>query len=95
MIKLFDNWVVLVDDLNYTLAKIKGRRIDSKTGKERTDYKIYGYYRDLASALKALSEELVREKLKGGVADLTEAVRTIRESNGRVEDLLREALQNE
>lgn len=95
MIKLFGDWVVLVDDLNYTLAKIKGTRIDSKTGKERTDYKIYGYYRDLASALKALSEELVREKLKGGVADLAEAVRTIRESNERVEDLLREALQDE
>lgn len=94
MIKIFGDWVVLVDDLNYTLAKIKGTRIDSKTGKERTDYKIYGYYRDLASALKALSEELVREKLKDSVAGLDEAVRTIRESNKRVEDLLKEALQD-
>jgi len=94
MIKLFDNWVVLVDDYNYSLAKIKGTRIDSKTGKERTDYKMYGHYKDLAGAIKSLSGELVKDSLKDGVATLDEAVRIIRESNSRVEDLLKEILRN-
>ena len=92
MIKLFDDWVIAVDEFNYSLARNRGTRVDSKTGKERYELKVYGHYSSLASAIRALREQLVREELKDGVAELSEAVRVIKESNDRVEMLLKEAL---
>lgn len=92
MIKLFDDWVIVVDDLSYALARDLGARIDSKTGKERKNLKTYGYYGSIAKALKAFSEELVRQELKDNVATLDEAVHVIRESNNKVEKLLKEVL---
>ena len=93
MIRLFDDWVILVDDYNYTLAKELGTRTDPKSGKERTDYKRYGYYGSLEKALEALSKEITKEELKSGSRTLGEAVRTIRESNARVESLLNDVMK--
>lgn len=92
MIKLFDDWVIVVDDLSYALARDLGSRIDKKTGKDRKNLKTYGYYGSLAKALNAFAEELVRQELKDNVATLDEAVHIIRESNDRVEKLLKEVL---
>lgn len=92
MIKLFDDWVIVVDDLSYALARDLGSRIDKKTGKDRKNLKTYGYYGSIAKAIKAFSEELVRQELKDNIATLDEAVRIIRESNDRVKKLLKEVL---
>lgn len=92
MIELIDNWVVLVDDYNYTLARITGTRIDKKTGRESPAYKVQGYYRSLESAVKALGEQLIRDCLKDRRTSLAEAVHTITESNKRMETLLHEVL---
>ena len=95
MIKLFDNWVVDVDQNNYTLARITGTRtLKAKDGKEIEidEKKVYGYFSGLSEALKALSKELAREKHMNGVNSLQEALTAISESESRVENLIEEAI---
>lgn len=86
MIELFDDWVILVGDMDYCLARKAGTRI--KDGKETMQFSRVGYFGTIPAALKRLVGELSRERLKGRVCALDEAVRAIRESNARVEKLL-------
>ena len=88
MIELFDNWVILVDDYNYCLAKYKGTR--TKEDKDEPVYHRVGWYSSLDSALRHLGERIAREKLERSCQSLYEAVQTIKESNARVEELLQE-----
>ena len=48
MIKLFNDWVILVDDMNYTLAREMGEGYDKTSDSMRMRYKYYGYYGSLA-----------------------------------------------
>ena len=93
-IKLIDDWVVVVDDLNYSLAKkVPVKKKDD--GKERPDfaYKYYGYYGSLSNALYALCDRLTRDALKSEEPiTLKDAVNTITESYDRISDLLKECL---
>lgn len=95
MITLFDDWVVVIDDMSYMLARIVGTKINKNTGRESTRYKSYGYFRDLRGALKAFSEELIRKNLRERVSTLSEALEIIKDSNARVEELLSEVVQSE
>ena len=91
MITLFDDWVILVDDLNYTLARDMGERTD-KDGKVRRERKVYGYYGSLRGVLTALMDKLSADELKDGCRSLCEAVRIITESHDRVEKLIKEVI---
>ena len=93
MIRLFDDWVILVDDMNYTLARELGESLDKKSGKMRMRYKTYGYYGSLANAIKALSKEMFTEELKYGSYTLEEACAVIKESNERIEALLNDVMK--
>ena len=91
MIKLFDDWVILVDAYNYTLAKDKGVSVD-KDGKERHNYMSLSHHTSLAEALKALSGRISSDALQNGSHSLTEAVRIIQDSNSTVQKLYEEVL---
>lgn len=88
MIKLFDNWVVLVDKDNYTLAEYFGERLNKKTRKMEKDIKVYGYYMSLSAALNALRVYLIRQKLSDGCRSLSEAIQTIAEADDKIAKLL-------
>lgn len=94
MIKLFDDWVIVVNDKDYALARYKGTRVD-KHGKETPNVAVYGYFGSVSGALRRLSRELVRQGLKSRDTTLTEAVRVIRESNDKVCDLLTRILEDD
>ena len=91
MIKLFDNWIIEVDAMNYSLAEYVGERtrIDKK-GNERTETVIerYGYYRSLSEAIKALRDRIIRLRLQNSALSLSEALRAIREEDDRINELL-------
>lgn len=88
MIKLFDDWVILVDDMNYTLARELGEAYDKKSDSMRMRYKYYGYYGSLAQALKALSREIYTSELKDVCVTLAEAVDIIKEAHAKTDRLL-------
>lgn len=54
MIRLFDDWVILVDNYNYSLARYKGMK--KRHGKEEPSYDYKGHYSTLENALKGLAE---------------------------------------
>ena len=95
MIKLFDDWVIIPGPCDYALAKNLGE-VERKSARDaKNKFKYIGYYSDVAGCLKRLGEELTRERLKDGTHTLREAVTIIRESNARVEKLLKEVLAND
>lgn len=91
MITLFDNWVVLVDAYNYTLAKDRGEYTD-KDGVVRHKYDPVSYHRNLAGALKALGARLSHEQLQNGSHTLSEAVTIILESDRKTQEMYEELL---
>ena len=93
MIKLFDDWVIIPGQCDYALAKYVGKV--NRRGKTEDKYKYIGFYRAVEGCLKRLGEELTREALKDDVHTLREAVTTIRESNAKVEKLLKEVLADD
>lgn len=98
MIRLFDDWIVDVDERNYILARDTGKKIitNSKTGKtsEVETRDIHGYYQSLSGALIGLSKEIARRKLSDGSMSLSEAVKAISESNQRVADLITQTVRS-
>lgn len=94
MIKLFDDWVILVNPYDYCLAKYKGQS-KRKDGGTDSNYDRIGFYSSPVGCLKRLGEELTREALKDGWHTLGEAVQTIKESNAKVEKLLKEVLADD
>ena len=53
MIHLIDNYYLDADEKQFILAKEIGKRVDRRTGKERTAYDFL-YYSDLGNALAGL-----------------------------------------
>lgn len=92
MIKLTDDWVIMIDDMNYTLAKCTGERYDKKQKKSVPAYAYKGYFGSLEQALNCFGREKHKERLKGGCMTLAEAVQAIRESNNEVKQLLSEVI---
>lgn len=93
MIKLFDDWVILVNPYDYCLARYRGQT-KRKDGGTDFNYDRIGFYSSPEGCLKRLGEELTREALKDRSVTLSEAVAVIRESNAKVEKLLKEVMQN-
>lgn len=87
MITLFDDWVILINEYDYCLAKLLGTRT-RKDGREETEYKRYGYYGSISGCLRELMKQLTRESLAGHSSTLPEACEAIDECSQRVERLL-------
>lgn len=99
MVKINDNYIVDVDENNYTLKRLTGRkttRTDKRTGKtETTDgYIIVGYYGDLAGSIKGAIEDMNRQTLREGVHELTEALSIVLDNNRKFDGLLEKCLRD-
>ena len=79
VIELMDGYVCLVDRLSWTPAKRVGV---GKDGSPR--YKYCGYFSGLSGVLKQLGKEIIVERLPDGSPAISEALRTISESNNRL-----------
>lgn len=90
MIELFDDYVILVNDLDYALARKTGRT-DKRTGKPYFDN--IGYFGTVDAALERLVDIYARNALKDGVHTLAEAVTAINEVGERVTKMLHEIME--
>lgn len=86
MIRVNDNYVVLVDTLSYK-ACVDTHRV---TKKGKPVYNTIGYYSNLESALFAIVENMNAKKLEDGVHTLTEAIEIIKANNKILGDMLKE-----
>lgn len=85
MIELIKDYVILVGELDYTLARKTGS-VDKKTG--RPIYAPVGHYGTVSGAINRLREELIRGRLKTGLKSLSDAISQIKEANAEVDRLL-------
>lgn len=86
MIELFDGWWIDVDSMYY---KLKRRREETSENGGHIEWdENHGCYLNLEGTLKALSSEMVREKLKSGSHTLTDALSIVSEARKTVEDLI-------
>lgn len=90
MIRLIDDYGVLVDAYNYSLVTDTGETRTNKKGEETPVYRHHGHYGSLSQAIKACRRKYIRDRLQDGCTSLVEAEHTILEADKRFEDLLGE-----
>lgn len=74
MIRIDKKYVIDVDNLNYTAKIDNNKTVTDKNGKERASFTIIGYYTTLRSAVRAILEYEVKNKLSKGEKSLNEAI---------------------
>lgn len=90
MIKVNDDYVILVDTLNYTPC-----RDCHKTDKKGNPvYKNIGYYSNLEQALRGIIRDMNTRAFEADTYSLKEALEVIKQSNNVFTDMLREVLEN-
>lgn len=85
MIRVNDNYVVLVDTLSYK-ACVDTHRV---TKKGKPVYNTIGYYSNLEQALLGIVEDMNAKELSDGVHTLTEAIEIIKANNKIYDDMLK------
>lgn len=98
MIIINDDWLVDVDDYNYTLKRDTHRIVQRKQrdGSVTSDkvYTTKGHFSSLDKALERLGSEMIRDKLKDADIDLNTAVNTIRECRNEWNQITEKILEN-
>lgn len=94
MIRVNDDYVILVDEMNYAPARDRHRTVMSK-GKERAVYDIIGYTSTLERAVKMILDRTTAETLADGEISLADAVKEIREINSQFEEMLGVAVRGD
>ena len=65
MIRITDKYVILVDDLNYTVAIDRHKvSVDKETGKERPVYTPIAYVSGLDAAIETIARKITTDVLK-------------------------------
>jgi hypothetical protein len=93
MIRVNDDWVIMVDPLNYMPAKDMHRKkqVKQKDGTYTTepDYKTgYGYYTSLKGAVRRIAQEEYKKALTGQETALNDAIILMDETVTRFERIL-------
>jgi hypothetical protein len=89
MIRVNDDYVILVDTLNYTPCR-DGRKMD-KAGKPI--YQAIGYFSTLEHALRGIIKDMNARAFEVGVYSLQEALEIIQQSNTVFTNMLREVME--
>lgn len=87
MIELFNDWYVRVDGLQYSLAK---KTINKNTGEDK--FVSMYFFNSLSGALKKFKHIIASERLEDAEITLSEALKTISDSNKEVEDFIDKAI---
>ena len=94
MIRVNDDYVILVDEMNYAPARDRHRTVMSK-GKERAVYDIIGYTSTLERAVKMILDRTTAETLADGEIRLADAIKEIRSINSQFEEMLGVAVRGD
>ena len=97
LIRVVEDWLIIVDDMNYIPAKDTHRtRVVERSGEEPSEEPVYdfrAYYTDLLGALQFIRAEAIRARLQGADRTLNEALHIIRSANDEFSELLKKAMQ--
>lgn len=85
MTPIIDNWVLIVDGENYTIARYYGEKTD-KNGRTYKDIRDAKYYTSLSGAFRGLRGQIERETLSQGFSTIVDAFRAVMESNAKVNE---------
>lgn len=85
MIRVYDNYVVLVNELDYVVAIDTGK----KDKKGKIIYNRLGYYGTLKSAVEGIAKHNTMKELKTGDRTLKEACKVLNDINERLENILK------
>ena len=93
MIRVNEDWVIIVDALNYQpmkdLHRTKAVKQKDGTVKEEADYKGgYGYYFSLKGAVRAIARTEYKNAIAGRETTLNEAIKLMDETVTRFERIL-------
>ena len=83
MTPIIDNWVLIVDSNNYTVARFFGEKTD-KNGKTYKDIRDAKYYTSLSGAFNGLRAQMEREILSQDFPGIEQAFKAVLESNKRL-----------
>ena len=88
MIELFDDYVIAVDQYNYTF----GRRCmkKNKDGELAESVRPISYHNTLAQALQGARRYFIRGKLSDGCASLSDALSTVLEVDAQFEKFIQD-----
>lgn len=87
MIQLYNDYVIINDDLQWILAKDTGH-IDKRNG--RVKYDPVGYFSSLRNALDEFRRRNIRTRCKNESLALGDALTAIREEDARLEKFIRD-----
>lgn len=90
MIRLDSKYGITVDSYNYILQKISIGSSGKSEGKECLSP--VGYFSDLSGALQAYYRECVRDRLRGDLTALSDALKGIREVSEYVAGTIKSAV---
>ena len=83
MTPIIDNWVLIADEDNYTIARYLGKRVDKK-GNVQNILKNPKYYTTLSGAFNGLRAQMEREILSQDFPGVEQAFKAVLESNKRL-----------
>lgn len=83
MTPIIDNWVLIADEDNYTIARYLGKKVD-KHGNVKTILKGAKYYTSLSGAFNGLRAQMEREILSKDFPGVEQAFKAVLESNKRL-----------
>lgn len=97
MVQINDDYIVQIDNLNYTVLRDAHRKTTrkDKDGKkvEVDTYVTVGYYHDLAGSIRGVIKDMNVRALSDGVHDLKEALEIVVNNNDQFTRLLEQALK--
>ena len=83
MTPIIDNWVLIADEDNYTIARYLGKRVDKK-GNVQNILKNPKYYTTLSGSFNGLRAQMEREILSQDFPGVEQAFKAVLESNKRL-----------
>lgn len=92
MISVYGDYVIDVDDMNYTVKLDRHKTVTDKNGNTTDVYDTKGYYNTLKSALRGVRDMVVSDRLSQEDIDLNKAIKTVTGVNREFEDIMTKAL---
>ena len=92
MIKLNDDFSIIIDEYQYILVKSTGKTIKVKN-KEYPVYNYLGYYSSFKNALNGYREICIRKRLNTGLFDITEVIGIIKEEDEKIKKLFKKMVK--
>lgn len=90
MIKLIDGWELDSDGMSYIVRKNSGKTYIDKQGKEIVVYSKTKYPRDIASGLRMVKNEVLKDDIANSDMNMDQLIKRIEELNDEFERLLDE-----